>query len=67
MLESEPCGCDAIVIIKDDVKRVLFTTNTETLTAFTFDLNVNEQLHLIVETEDGSSRTSTGILPNFTW
>ena len=64
MLETESGRGHAILVIKDDVKGVLFATNAVTLTTFTFYLNLDEFGHLVVKTHHRRRITLTSIFPN---
>ena len=67
MLEAEP-GCGyAILVIKDNVKGVLFTTDAITLTTLTFYLNFDECGHLVIKTHHSCRITLASFLPYLIW
>lgn len=49
MLESEPCGLDSPLVIENDIKRVLLSTNTIFLAALAVDLDLREHSHLLIK------------------
>ena len=51
MHESEPCSLNLPLIVEDDVKGVLLTTNTVLLTAVGINRHFDEFSHLVVEAE----------------
>jgi len=51
MLESEPGGFDAVVVVKDDIQGELFAANTKCLATRALNLDFHEQLHLLVEVQ----------------
>ena len=66
MLESEAGGSHFALIVEDDIERVLLAANTIALTTLRFNLDRDEERHLLVKAENGGRCASTGLIPNIT-
>ena len=51
MLEIEPCCCDFAPLVKNDIFRVVLSTDVIDLTAVTFYLNLSESEYLLIKTQ----------------
>lgn len=67
MLESESSCSDNIFVIENNIKGVLFSTNTVVLATFRVNVNLDEFLHSLVEIKSGSILASTRFGPQLVW
>jgi hypothetical protein len=66
-LEAETSSLDAIQVVENNVQRKLLTTYAVGLAAFTFDLYVNELLHLRVKIKQSRLFTAASLSPDTTF
>ena len=64
MLESEARGGHLALVIKDDVERVLLSTDTVALTTIRLNLYFDEERHLLVKAKDGGRCTAAILVPH---